>query len=90
LNKLKRMFPQAQNTSCYNPVAGSREHSFYVKYFMPINMNCMVYWEISFSLGREDIRNNHRCIDNGKYKHHQRNPLNDNKYLSGIGEFYVI
>ena len=92
LNKYKRMSPTNHEQYSYLPVAGIGGHSFVVNYFMPINMNCMVSWVYPLILVASpritDNRKDHTCIKGGK-QNHQRNPLNDKKDRSGIGEYYV-
>ena len=56
LYKLKRMFPQAQNSFRYIPVAGSRKHSFYVDYF------CHLF----------DYNSNHSCLKSCIYNNKDR------------------
>ena len=94
LNKYKRMSPHSHEQYSYLPVADIGGHSFMVNYFLPININCEVYWVypviLAFLRARiKDNRNNHRFIDTGKYNH-QRKRLNDKKDLSGLGDFYGL
>ena len=65
---------------------------FRVNHFMPININCEVYWVKRLSFLRESqlLRNNHTCIDNGKLNHQQRNETNTEKDLSRLVDFYVL